>query len=124
MRLQPYQAFEVEGDFEILASRKVVREVTNGITIDSSVVTADGDGKKILKKGYPVGKLANGKYGPYDSTKSNGQESPSVLIKETIDVTAGDHIVGGYEVAKVYADRLPVTVDATLKGKMPQIVFA
>lgn len=123
MRLQPYQAFEVEGDYEILASRKVVREVTNGITIDSSTVTAV-DGKKILKKGYPLGQLANGKYGPYASGATDGRENPSVILKETVDVTAGDHIVGGYEVAKVYADRLPVTVDATLKGKMPQIVFA
>lgn len=124
MRLQPTERFEVQDSYEILASYEVVREVVNGITIDSSTVTADGNGKKIIKKGMPMGKLANGKYGPYAPGQTNGQENPSVILKQTYDVTDGDVVAGAYEVAKVITERIPVTVDATLKGKMPHIVFA
>lgn len=124
MRLQPYQTFEVQGEAEILASYEVIREVTNGITIDSSTVTADANGKKIIQKGMPMGKLANGKYGPYKADATDGRENPSVLLKHTYDVTDGDHVAAGYEIAKVITERIPVTVDATLKGKMPNITFA
>ncbi|MEC1714755.1 head decoration protein [Schinkia azotoformans] len=124
MRLQPQDKFEVQDSYEILASYEVVREVVNGITIDSAAVTADGDGKKILKKGQPVSKMASGKYVPYNAAGADGSENPSVLLKHTIDVTDGDVVTGGYEVAKVITERIPVTVDATLKGKMPNIVFA
>ncbi|MFE8697974.1 head decoration protein [Cytobacillus sp. FJAT-53684] len=123
MRLQPTQRFEVDDHIEILASYDVIREVVNGITIDSSVVTAV-DGKKIVKKGMPMGKLANGKYGPYKADATDGRENPTVILKHTYDVTEGDHVAAGYEMAKVISERIPVTVDATLKGKMPQIHFA
>ncbi|MDU0332083.1 head decoration protein [Paenibacillus sp. 3LSP] len=124
MRLQPKPRFEVQDDYEILASLEVVREVTNGITIDSSAVTADSDGNKIIKKGMPMAKLANGKYVPYNPSGTDGSENPSVLLKRTVNVKDGDHVVGGYEIAKVISARIPVTVDATLKGKMPGITFA
>lgn len=124
MRLNPVQKFVVEDDYEILASREVVRHVTNGITIDSTKVSADGSGRKIVKKGMPLGKLANGKYAPYNPSGNDGSENPTVILDRTVDVTDGDHIVGGYEVAKVISARLPVTVDATLKSKMPNITFA
>ncbi|MBU5214950.1 head decoration protein [Heyndrickxia oleronia] len=123
MRLQPTQKFEVDDHIEILASYDVIREVVNGITIDSSTVTA-ADGKKIIKKGMPLGKLANGKYGPYKSDATDGRENPSIILKHTYDVTDGDVVAGGYEMAKVISERLPVTVDDTLKGKMPNITFA
>lgn len=122
MRLQPRQNFEVQDDYEILASQNVVREVVNGVTIDASTVTAT-DGKKIVRKGMPVGKLANGKFGPYDAAATDGRQNPIVILKESLDVTDGDAVAGGYEVAKVISERIPVTVDATLRGKMPQIVF-
>jgi hypothetical protein len=124
VRLQPMQKFEVVDDYEILASYDVIREVVNGITIDASTVTADGNGKKIVKKGMPMGKLANGKYGPYDPNATDGRENPSVILKHTYDVTDGDHVAAGYEMAKVISERIPVTVDATLRGKMPHIVFS
>jgi hypothetical protein len=124
MRLQPSQKFEVQGEYEILASYDVIREVVNGVTIDSTTVTADGNGKKIVLKGMPLGKLANGKYGPYESGAADGRQNPTVILKQTVDVTEGDHVVGGYEMAKVITERIPVAVDATLKGKMPNIVFA
>jgi len=123
MRLQPTERFIVQDEPEILASYEVIREVVNGITIDSSTVTAV-DGKKIIRKGMPMGKLANGKYGPYQSDATDGRESPSVILKHTYDVTDGDHVAAGYEMAKVISERIPVAVDATLKGKMPQIHFA
>jgi hypothetical protein len=124
MRLQPKPLFEVQDDYEILASLDVVREVTNGITIDSSAITADSDGNKIIKKGMPMAKLSNGKYVPYNPSGTDGSENPSVILKRTVNVKDGDHVVGGYEIAKVISARIPVTVDATLKGKMPGITFA
>ncbi|MBO1515047.1 head decoration protein [Metabacillus bambusae] len=123
MRLQTITKFETQDEYEILASYEVIREVVNGITIDSSAVTA-ADGKKIVKKGQPMSKMASGKYVPYNATGADGSENPSVILKHTYDVTDGDHIAGGYEMAKVITERIPVTVDATLKGKMPNITFA
>jgi hypothetical protein len=123
MRLQPITKFEVQDDYEILASYEVVREVTNGITVNAAAVTADGSGKKILKKGQPMA-LVSGKYVPYNSGGADGSQNPTVLLKHTVDVTDGDVATGGYEVAKVISARIPVAVDATLKGKMPNIVFA
>jgi hypothetical protein len=124
MRLQPKEQFIVDDDYEILASLEVVREVTNGITIDSSTITADSNGDKIIKKGMPMAKLANGKYVPYNPAGNDGSEKPSVILKRTVNVRDGDHVVGAYEVAKVIAARIPVTVDDTLRQKMPHIVFA
>lgn len=124
MRLNPKQLYEVDGDYEILASYDVIREVVNGITIDSSIVAADGSGKKIVKKGMPMGKLANGKYAPYNPSGTDGSQNPTVILKNTYDCTDGDVVAAGYEMAKVLSDRLPVTVDATLKSKMPLIQFA
>lgn len=122
MNLQPHQT-EIYGEVEILASYEAIREVVNGVTIDSAAVTAV-NGKKIVLKGMPLGKLANGKYAPYNSAGTDGSQNPTVLLKQTVDVTDGDHVVGGYEMAKVISERLPVTVDATLRGKMPFIHFA
>ncbi|MBG9656066.1 MULTISPECIES: head decoration protein [Cytobacillus] len=124
MRLQPTEKFVVQDSYEILASYEAIREVVNGITIDASAVTADGDGKKIVKKGMPLGKLANGKYAPYNAGATDGSENPTVILKHSYDVTEGDQVAAGYEMAKVISERIPVTVDAALKGKMPLIQFA
>lgn len=125
MRLQPRNRFAVDSDYEILASLDAVREVTNGITIDSAAITADGNGDKIILKGMPMAKLtASGKFVPYNSAGTDGSQNPTVILKRTVNVKDGDHVVDGYEVAKVIAARIPVTVDATLRGKMPHIVFA
>jgi len=124
MRLQPRPRVTVQDEYEILASFEVIREVTNGITIDSAAITADGKGDKIIKKGMPMAKLtASGKYVPYNSAGEDGSQNPTVILKRTVNVKAGDHVVGGYEVGKFIAARIPVTVDATLRGKMPHIVF-
>lgn len=122
MNLQPKQV-EVAGEVEILASYEAIREVVNGVTIDSSAVAAV-NGKKVVLKGMPLGKLANGKYAPYNAAGEDGSQNPTVLLKHTVDVTDGDHVVGGYEMAKVISERLPVAVDATLRGKMPFIQFS
>jgi hypothetical protein len=125
MRLQPKSLFEVQDDYEILASLEVVREVTNGITIDSTAITADTNGDKIIKKGMPMAKVtATGKYVPYKSDGTDGSQNPTVILKRTVNVKDGDAVVGGYEVAKVITARLPIAIDATLKGKMPGITFA
>lgn len=124
MRLQPRDRFTVQDEYEILASFEVIREVTNGITIDSAAVPADGNGDKIIKKGMPLAKIASGKFVPYDPDGEDGSENPLVILKRTVNVKDGDHVVGGYEVGKFITERIPVTVDATLRSKMPHIVFA
>lgn len=125
MRLQPKPLFEVQDDYEILASLEVVREVTNGITIDSTAITADANGDKFIKKGMPMAKLtATGKYVPYNAAGNDGSQNPTAILKRTVNVKDGDAVVGGYEVAKVITARIPIAVDATLKGKMPGITFA
>ena len=125
MRLQPRPRVTVQDDYEILASFEVIREVTNGITIDSASVTADANGDKIIKKGMPMAKLtASGKWVPYNSAGTDGSQNPTVILKHTVNVKDGDHVVGGYEVAKIIADRVPITVDDALRQKMPHIVFA
>lgn len=125
MRLQPNSRFTVQDEPEILASFEVIREVTNGITIDSSKVTADANGDKIIKKGMPMAKLtAGGKWVPYKKDATDGSENPTIILKRTINVKDGDHVVGGYEVGKFIKERIPVTVDAALIAKMPHIVFA
>ncbi len=125
MRLQPTKRFEVIADPEILASFEVVREATNGITIDSSKITADANGDKIIRIGMPMAKVtATGKFVPYDEDGTDGSENPTVILKRTVNVKDGDHVVGGYEVGKFIKERIPVTVDDTLIAKMPHIVFA
>lgn len=193
MRLQPRSRFTVEDEYEILASLEVVREVTNGITIDASKVPADAAGDKIIRKGMPMAKItASGKWRPYTGglalaanvassatsatlndvsrlvvgdvlnlsngtnnenvtitainyetkvitfaattnayttangviTQADGGDNPSVILKRSVNVKDGDHVVGGFEVAKVIAARVPVTVNEALRAKMPHIVFA
>lgn len=125
MRLQPRPRVTVQDEYEILASFEVIREVTNGITIDSAAVTADAKGDKIIKKGMPMAKLtASGKFVPYDPAGTDGSQNPTVILKRTVNVKDGDHVVGGYEVGKFITERIPVSVDDELRKKMPHIVFA
>lgn len=125
MRLQPRPRVTVQDEYEILASFEVIREVTNGITIDSAAVTADSNGDKIIKKGMPMAKLtASGKFVPYNPSGTDGSENPTIILKRTVNVKDGDHVVGGYEVGKFITERIPVTVDDELRGKMPHINFA
>lgn len=193
MRLQSRDLFEVQGDYEILASLEVVREVTNGITIDYSKVPADSAGDRKILKGMPMSKItASGKYRPYTGglalaanvagsattatltdvsrlvvgdtinfdngtadedvvitaidadtkvitftaitnayttangvlTMADGGDVPTVILKRTVNVKDGDHVVGGFEIAKVISARIPVTVSDALKALMPGITFA
>jgi hypothetical protein len=193
VNLQPKPLFEVQGDHEILASLEVVREVTNGITIDYTKVPADALGDRIIKKGMPMAKIiASGKWRPYTGglvlaanvgasattatlndvsrlvvgdtvsfsngtnteakaitainystnvitftaianayttangvlMNADGGDAPTVILKRQVNVRDGDAVVGGFEIAKVISARIPVTVDAVLKGRMPGITFA
>ncbi|WP_174819890.1 hypothetical protein [Paenibacillus koleovorans] len=193
MRLQPRDRFMVEAEPEILASFEVIREVTNGITIDYTKVPADANGDRKIQKGMPMAKItSSGKWRPYTGglalaanvsgsattatlndvsrlvvgdtikfyngtntenktitaidyttkvitftaitnayttangvlTNDDGGDSPTIILKRGINVKDGDHVVGGYEVGKFITERIPVTVDAALRAKMPHIVFA
>jgi hypothetical protein len=86
MRLQPRDLFEVQGDYEILASHDVVREVTNGITIDYTKVPADASGDKIIKKGMPLSKItASGKFRPYTNNKLAANVAASATSATFVD---------------------------------------
>jgi hypothetical protein len=190
VRLQPKSIYTVDTEPEILASLDVIRTVTNGITLDSTKVVANSDGKKIIKKGQPVGKItASGKFRPYGHTELNagaastdttltlkdvsflfpsdvidvngtsvtiaadgvnrttkvitltaaigaakaandpvdlndGAQNPTVILNRAQDLTDGDVVSSGYEMAKVISERIPITVDQKLKDKMQDIRFA
>lgn len=70
--------------------------------IDSSTVTADSDGNKILKEGSLLVKItASGAYGPYASGAADGRQTlgiaPNcVILSGDLDVTRGDEALGGW----------------------------
>lgn len=93
MFLKPRDRFEVESEYEILASFEVIREVTNGITLDASKVPADVDGNKKIKKGMPLGKItASGKFRPYTGTKLT---AAAAMGATTITVADAGRLVNG-----------------------------
>ena len=99
------------------------RFVTGGVTIDASKVTA-ANGKKILKAGYPLGKIsASGKYGPYDSEADDGRQTAVCLLAEDVDCTAGDEFASAVDQARVIETRCPITITSAIKGFLPHVVF-
>jgi hypothetical protein len=95
---------------EFLASDKVV---AFSITVDDTGITADSEGKKIVKAGSildATGKIVN------DGTAKG-------ILFADVDVTngkqAGSLIVEGY----VLTDRLPVAPADTAKAAMTEIKF-
>jgi hypothetical protein len=111
------------GGYSILASEEAVREVTNGVTIDFESVIPDSNNRKIVKQGMPLGRLGNGKYAPYNPNGTDGSQNPTVILKHTVDVTSGNHVVGGYEMAAIKSNLMPILVDDVLRSKMRLISF-
>ena len=99
------------------------RFLTGGVTIDSATVAAVNN-KKILRAGYPLGKItASGKYGPYVSDATDGRQTAVALLAEEVDVTLGDEVAAAVDAARVIEGRLPITITATIKGQLPHIIF-
>ena len=67
-----------------------------GITIDYTTVTANSDGRRIIKGGTLIGKItASGKYGPYSDAASDGRQvAVGLLFPGDINVQFGDTIAG------------------------------
>jgi hypothetical protein len=67
-----------------------------GATFDYTTVTADADGRRIVKGGTALAKItATGKYAPYDDALTNGREvGIGFLFPGDINVQFGDIIIG------------------------------
>lgn len=113
----------IGGQLNIFDSEQI-RWIRGAVTIDAATVTADGNGKKTLKLGQPLGKItATGKYGPYDSAAVDGRATAVLMLGEDIDCTEGDVVTTAFDQARVIESRLPVAVDGTVKGQLKGITF-
>lgn len=87
------QEMDIDPTVDWLASEHFsVKRV--GITIDYTTVTADADGRRIIKGGTVLGKItASGKYAPYDNTLANGREvATGLLFPGDLNVQHGDMV--------------------------------
>lgn len=90
-----------------------------GVTLDASVVTADGSGDKVVKAGTLVAKItANGKYGPYATGAADGRQTldeSSGYLWETVNLRNGDVIAGLLLHGSVLAARVTPAVTAAIR---------
>jgi hypothetical protein len=108
MRLNPKDLYQVDSDPEILASKDVVRKVNNGFVIDSTKVLANADGKKLVQKGQPLGKVtSSGKFRPYGHTElaaAAASTDTTLTLKDVSFLFAGDAINVNGTTATIAAD--------------------
>lgn len=65
-------------------------DIADPITLDSSLFGSTPFPAGIVKSGTVIAKVtATGKYGPYTSNLSNGQELPVGFLMTTVDLTGG-----------------------------------
>lgn len=108
------------GGADFLASEKMTVK-RGGITLDASLVAADGDGNKILVAGTFVTRVtANGKYGKYTPGAVNGTQTPdandSGYLLESVNLRNGDVINGALIGGSVLTARVAPAPDATTKA--------
>lgn len=87
--------------------------VGRSITISDDGVTANADGKKIVKAGSIVdktGKIVNDGTARY-------------VVLQNVDVTKGVRSATGIYIGSVHASKLPVTPSATAKAALKGIFF-
>lgn len=87
------QEMDIDPTVDWLASEHFsVKRV--GITIDHTTVTADADGRRIIKGGTVLGKItASGKYGPYGDALADGRETATgMLFPGDLNVQYGDTV--------------------------------
>lgn len=110
----------VGGKASFLASEQMTVK-RGGITLDATLVAADGDGNKVLEAGTFVTPVtASGKYGIYDSGALDGREAPSDDVSgyllESVNLKDGDVITGLLIEGSVLEARVNPAVDATIRG--------
>lgn len=84
------------------------RNVTGGVTLDHTTVPLDADGRRVIRAGEIVGKIADTElYAPWDSTANDGREVPRGVVEATNEVTAGNSFIGIADVCRVHVARMP-----------------
>ena len=109
----------VTGKASFLASEHFVVK-RGGITLDASLVTADGNGDKILKAGTFVAKVtATGKYGIHAAGATDGRQTPGVddsgYLLEEANLRDGDVVTGLLIHGSVLAARVNPTLTSTIR---------
>lgn len=91
-----------------------------GVTLDSSLVGADANGDKILKKGTVLARVdATGRYAPYQSGGSGGRAVAKGFLMESVNLKAGNAVTGMVISGSVIAVRcsgLDSTSETSLNG--------
>lgn len=94
----------------------LVRLKTGGVILDASAWQAGADGRKIVPAGTPVGKLANGKYGPAKKAELvTGTVAEKTAIKWVAKKTGamGNNITVAFVVPNQASASLSVSVSGT-----------
>lgn len=95
---------KIAGQVNIFDSA-LVRWITGGVTIDANTVSADADGRKILKAGTPLGKItASGKYGPYAPAVAGVAASGTTTVDGVKVTIEGDESAAYNGVVISFAD--------------------
>lgn len=93
-RIDGSAAATLTQEAEFLASENYTAKRV-GITLDATLVTADGNGDKVLPKGRTVGRVtATGRYGPYDNAAVDGREVAKGFLFEAVNLKNGNAVVG------------------------------
>jgi len=112
----------IPGEIEFLASENFTTKRV-GITLDASVVGADPNGDKILKKGTCLGRIsATGHYGPYDNTAADGRQTAVGFLMESVNLKWGNAVTGLVIHGSVIAARCS-GLDAAGKADLPSFTF-
>lgn len=106
-----------------------IRWIRGAVTIDASTVAVSGTDenglqRKVLKAGYPLGKItATGKFGPYKADATDGRQTAVCMIASEIDCTFGDQVTTAFDHARVIAARCPIEITAEIKADLKNIDF-
>jgi len=107
---------------EFLASENFTAK-RGGATLDSSLVGADANGDKVLKKGTCMGRVtATGKYGAYSNAAGDGRQDAKGFLQESVNLRYGDIVVGLVIEGSVIADRCS-GLDAAGIVDLPSFTF-
>jgi hypothetical protein len=117
----------LSGQINILASQHGLMVKRGGVTLDSTKWTADANGNKLALNGHLISKItATEKYGPYDPTKSNGQENPDeilIIFNGGVNLKNGDVITGALLGGSVLEARLSGLDSAARTALKTRIIF-
>lgn len=92
-----------------------------GVTLDSSLVGADANGDKILKKGTVLSRVdATGRYAPYTNGGAGGRGTPKGFLIEAVNLKAGNVVTGmiiSGSVIGVRCSGLDTSAETALNGQ-------